>query len=40
MLFILTVYPKMNVKSWAKTGVVENEKGNIFTQTYLNSSCD
>lgn len=40
MLFTLTVHPKMNVKSWPKTGGIENEIGNIFTQTYLNSSYD
>lgn len=39
MLFILTVYPKMNVKSWEKIGF-ENEKGNIFSQTYLKFSYD
>lgn len=39
MLFTLTVYPKMNVKSWEKIGI-ENEKGNIFSQTYLKFRYD
>lgn len=39
MLFTLTVYPEMNVKSWEKISI-ENEKGNIFSQTYLKFSYD
>lgn len=39
MWFTLTVYPEMNVKSWEKIGI-ENEKGNILSQTYLKFSYD